>query len=304
MINLKLSVIIPCYNEALSVNEFYNTISEELKNEKLTYELIFINDGSTDDTINILKDINKKDKNIKIIDFSRNFGKESAMLAGLENASGDYISIIDADLQQEPRLLISMLQKLIKNPDYDVVCAYRENRYEESSLKSFLVPLFYKIINKVSDVSLLPGASDFRVFESNVKDAIISLKESKRFLKGIFSWVGFNTIYVPYTPLERKYGTSKWSIVSLIKYALNGIISFSVFPLSLIFIIGLMFLIIAILNLLTGQLSTRTIILLLSLILFFIGILSLYISRIYNNSLQRPNYIVKEKIGFTQKKDK
>lgn len=299
---MDLSVIVPCYNEYESLDNFYNEVTKVLKEEKLKYELIFVDDGSLDDTLLKLKEINEKDKNVKIIGFSRNFGKEAAMLAGLENASGKYVSIIDADMQQQPSFLLDMYKKLLDNNDYDVVCAYREKRNNESGLKTFLTPIFYRIINKISEVQLLPGASDFRVFKSSVKDAIISLKENNRFLKGMFSWVGFNTIYVPYEPDNRLYGESKWSIIKLIKYAVGGIVSFSTFPLTMAFIISLCMFLIALLNVVFGNLSIRTIIFFISLIGLMVGIISLYISRIYKNSLRRPNYIVKEKIGFKASK--
>lgn len=299
--SMKLSVIVPCYNEGLNINVFYEDMVKNLKENKLSYELIFVNDGSTDDTLEKLKDLSVKDKNVKIINFSRNFGKEAAMQAGLEKSSGSYISIIDADMQQKPSTLISMYNKLIENKEYDVVCAYRESRDDDSKIKAMIAPLFYKLINKVSNVNLVPGASDFRVFKKEVKDAIISLKENNRFLKGIFSWVGFNTIYVPYTPDVRLYGTSKWSLLKLVNYGLNGIISFSSFPLYLIFYIAIFYVLLALLNAIFNFFGYRTMIFLLALILISISTIGLYISKIYNNALKRPNYIIKELIGFNNK---
>ena len=212
---MKLSVVVPCYNEKDSLEEFYDSLTKKIKEEKISYELVMVDDGSVDDTLVKLTELSNKDKNVKVISFSRNFGKESAMLAGLEYAKGDYIAIMDADLQHTPEVLFNMYEKLISEPLYDVVCAYQENR-SESKLKKVLISLFYRINNKLSDVKMLPGASDFRIFKKSVKDAIISLPENNRFLKGIFSWVGFNTIYVPYTPEKRLHGTSKWSIYKLI----------------------------------------------------------------------------------------
>lgn len=295
---MNLSIIVPCYNECESIDEFYAEMINSLKEEKITYELIFIDDGSSDDTLIKLKEISKKNKNVKIISFSKNFGKEAAMLAGLENSSGKYISIIDADMQQLPKTLLEMYKKLIDNTEYDVVAAYREKRGNDGSLKTLLTPIFYRIMNKTSEVSLLPGASDFRVFKSCVKDAIISLPERSRFLKGMFSWVGFNTIYVPYEPDNRKYGESKWSLLNLIKYAIGGIVSFSIFPLAVVFIIGLFMFLIAFLNLLFNDLGIKTVIFFISLNGLMIGIISLYLIRMYKNSLSRPIYIIKEKIGF------
>lgn len=300
---MKLSVVVPCYNENESLNKFHEQITKELKDNKITYELIFVDDGSRDDTLNKLEVIAENDKCTKVIGFSRNFGKESAMLAGLENASGEYIAIMDADMQHSPKTLVEMYNKLLSEKDYDVVCAYRSNRKEESSLKRTLTSLFYRFNNIVSDVKLLPGASDFRVFRSCVKDAVISLPEKTRFLKGIFSWVGFNTIYVPYSPEKRLYGKSKWSLIKLLKYSLGGVISFSTKPVKGLFIIGLLIFLVGMLNfILMGNLSHRTIILFLSIIMLSIGIMALYISRIYSNILGRPCYIIRKKIGFTDKK--
>ena len=300
---MNLSVIVPCYNEVQSLIEFHDQISDVLKRNKIDYELIMVDDGSSDGTMETLKNLNKKDKRVKIISFSKNFGKESAMFAGLKNASGSYVAIMDADMQHSPSTLIEMYNKLINTPEYDVVCAYRENRNEEQSLKKVLTALFYKIINRISDVRLLPGAGDFRVFKKCVRDAIISLPEKTRFLKGIFSWVGFNTIYVPYTPEKRKFGNSKWSIIKLIKYSLGGIVSFSTLPVKSVFVIGILAFIVGFLNfILLGNLSHRTIIFLLSLVLLLLGIISLYVSRIYSNILNRPSYIIREQIGFNNKK--
>ena len=295
---MKLSVVVPCYNEKDSLEEFYDSLIKKMKEEKISYELVMVDDGSSDDTLNILKSLADKDKNVKVISFSRNFGKESAMLAGLEYAKGDYIAIMDADLQHTPEVLFNMYEKLISEPLYDVVCAYQENR-SESRLKKVLISLFYRINNKLSDVKMLPGASDFRIFKKSVKDAIISLTENNRFLKGIFSWVGFNTIYVPYTPEKRLHGTSKWSIYKLIKYSVDGLISFSNKPLRIIFIIGIISFVVGLVNfLLVGNLSHRTIILFLSFVLLFIAVIALYIIKMYNTILKRPNYIIKEKINL------
>ena len=300
---MKLSVVVPCYNEEKSVDEFYDSLTSDIKKEKITHEIIFINDGSTDDTSLKIKELNKKDKNVKLVSFSRNFGKEAAMLAGLESASGDYITIMDADLQHSPKVMIEMYNKLIEDPNYDCVCAYKSDRNDESALKRTLTAIFYRFNNMISDARLLPGASDFRVFKKCVKDAIISLPEKTRFLKGIFSWIGFNTIYIPYKPEERVYGRTKWSLIKLLRYSIGGIISFSTKPLKIISVISLIIFIIGILNFVfIGNLSFRTIILLISLMVFILGVISLYISRIYSNILGRPVYIIKEKIGFDNKK--
>lgn len=302
---MEISVVVPCYNEAPTILEFHKLLTESLKKENLTYELIMVDDGSEDDTMEKLRSITKKDKSVKVISFSRNFGKEAAMLAGLKHCNGKYVAIMDADLQHTPEVLLKMYDKLIKNPEYDVVASYKESRYDEKTIKRTLISLFYRINNFVSDVKLLPGASDFRIFKSAVKDAIVSLPEKTRFLKGIFAWVGFNTIYMPYTPSKREYGSSKWSIFKLIKYSLGGIISFSTKPIKGVFVIGLLCFIICLINfILMGYLSSRTIILLIGIVLLCLGVISLYISRIYSNLLGRPCYIIREKIGFEQKKVK
>lgn len=299
---MKLSVVVPCYNEGKSINEFYEKLKSELDEKKISHEIIMVNDGSEDDTNDFLISLNEKDKNVKIITFSRNFGKESAMFAGLKEAKGKYVAIMDADLQHTPQMLTQMYDKLIDEPKYDIVCAYKSNRKDEGSIKRTLTSIFYKINNKISEAKLLPGASDFRVFKASVKDAIVALPERKRFLKGIFSWVGFNTIYVPYMPEKRQYGTSKWSIIKLIKYSLSGIVSFSTFPLSFIFMLSIIIFIVGLINfILMGNLSHKTIILFESFIMLSIGMMSLYVSRIYKESLNRPCYIVKEKIGFNDK---
>lgn len=300
---MKLSVIVPCYNEGESLNEFYDAVSKRLELEKITHEFIMVDDGSSDNTMDVLRNLSSKDKCVKVISFSRNFGKEAAMYAGLKACSGEYVSIMDADLQHTPDTLIMMYNKLIQNKDYDIVASYKENREDESSIKRTLTSLFYRFNNMISNVKLLPGASDFRVFKSCVRDAIISLPEEERFLKGMFSWVGFNTIYVPYIPSKRLHGNSKWSLIKLIKYSLSGIISFSTKPNKFIFILGVITFLIGFLNfILFGSLANKTIILFLSFIMLSIGILSLYISRIYKRVLNRPCYIVKEKIGFNSKK--
>lgn len=302
---MEISVVVPCYNEAPTILEFHKLLTESLKKENLIYELIMVDDGSEDDTMEKLRSITKKDKSVKVISFSRNFGKEAAMLAGLKHCNGKYVAIMDADLQHTPEVLLKMYDKLIKNPEYDVVASYKESRYDEKTIKRTLISLFYRINNFVSDVKLLPGASDFRIFKSAVKDAIVSLPEKTRFLKGIFAWVGFNTIYMPYTPSKREYGSSKWSIFKLIKYSLGGIISFSTKPIKGVFVIGLLCFMICLINfILMGYLSSRTIILLIGIVLLCLGVISLYISRIYSNLLGRPCYIIREKIGFEQKKVK
>ncbi len=296
---MKLSVVVPCYNEGASLERFHDSLTEVLQKEKISYEIIMVDDGSTDDTIFKITELNKKDKNVKAISFSRNFGKESAMFAGLKYTSGDYIAIMDADMQHSPSKMVEMYKKLLEDPNYDSICAYKSNRKDESSIKKTLTATFYRFNNIVSDVKLLPGASDFRVFKKIVKDAIVALPEKTRFLKGIFSWVGFNTIYVPYTPEKRMFGKTKWSLTKLLRYSLGGIVSFSTIALKLMGVFSILIFIVGLLNfILLGNLSHRTILLFISILILWIGIIAVYISRIYSNILGRPCYIIKSEIGF------
>ena len=296
---MKLSIIVPCYNECETLDEFHSSLTALLIKEQIDYELIMVDDGSTDDTYIKIEDIHEKDKKVKAIRFSRNFGKESAMLAGLDYATGDYVAIMDADLQHTPETLLEMYSKLIENKEYDIVASYKDSRGDERAFKRALTALFYRVNNFISNVKLLPGASDFRVFKKCVRDAIVSLPEKERFLKGIFSWIGFNTMYVPYTPEKRKYGTSKWSVFKLIRYSISGIISFSNKPLRMIIKLAVLSLILGLVNfILLGSLGHKTIILLLSIMFVCIGIIALYVSRIYTNTLDRPAYIIKETIGI------
>ncbi len=296
---MKLSVVVPCYNEGASLEKFYNLLVKTLQNEKISYEIIMVDDGSFDDTIPKITELNKKDKNVKAISFSRNFGKESAMLAGLKYTSGDYIAIMDADMQHSPDKMIEMYRKLLEDPNYDSVCAYKSNRNDEGGIKRTLTALFYRFNNIISDVKLLPGAGDFRVFKKSVKDAIVALPEKTRFLKGIFTWVGFNTIYVPYTPEKRMFGKTKWSLIKLLRYSLGGIVSFSTMALKLMGAFSIPLFIVGLLNfILLGNLSHRTILLFISILILWLGIIAVYISRIYSNILGRPCYIIKKEIGF------
>lgn len=300
---MKLSVVVPCYNESASLERFHESLIEVLNEEKISYEIIMVDDGSYDVTMEKIRELNKKDKNVKALSFSRNFGKESAMLAGLTYANGDYVAIMDADMQHNPKTMIEMYKKLLEDPNYDSICAYKANRSDEGGAKRTLTALFYRINNIVSDAKLLPGASDFRVFKKSVKDAIISLPEKTRFLKGIFSWIGFNTIYIPYTPERRIYGKTKWSLSKLLRYSLGGIVSFSTTALKLLGILSIPLFVIGLINfLLVGNLSHRTILLFISIAILWLGIIAIYISRIYSNILGRPCYIVRESIGFDEKK--
>lgn len=302
---MQLSIIVPCYNEGANIEDFYNMTTNFLVEEKMKYELIMVDDGSSDNTMVKLKELSCKDRNVKVIGFSRNFGKEAAMLAGLKEASGEYVAIMDADMQHTVEDMFMLYNKLLDNKDYDVVCAYRQDRNDETSIKRTFTSIFYKLNNTVSYVKLLPGASDFRVFRASVKDAIISLPENNRFLKGIFSWIGFNTIYVPYTPKQRLNGTTNWSPFKLIKYSINGIISFSTKPLKFVSISFVLLFGIALLNfLLMGKLSDRTILLYLGILMLNLAIICLYLIKMYTKSLNRPIYIIKTRLGFDKKTTK
>ena len=236
---MKLSFVIPCYNEESNVKLIHDEIAKIFL-PLYKYEIIFVNDGSSDNTLKSLKEILKNSKTkIKVINFSRNFGKEAAIYAGLKEAKGDYISLIDADMQQDPKYVMEMVSFLDKNEEYDSVAMYQDKR-KEGKVLTFFKKSFYKLINKISDTKFQSNASDFRTFRKCVIKSVLELKEYYRFSKGIFSWVGYNTYYMPYTVKERATGTTKWSFKKLFKYALDGIISFTTAPLKMATYIGLM----------------------------------------------------------------
>jgi len=308
---MKLSVIIPCYNEEQNVSLFYEEFSKAFKDFKAQYELIFINDGSKDNTYLELKKLceGKKD-NIKVINFSRNFGKEAAMYAGLKESCGDYVSIIDADLQQRPEIILEMVKYLDENEDYDSVCAFQDTRSEGRVLK-FFKNSFYGLINRMTNIKFVRGASDFRTFRRSVCDAMIEMGEYNRFLKGIFSFVGFNTYYIPYKACERVNGTSKWNFKSLFKYAIDGIIAFTTSPLKLGIYLGSLMIIGAIVYLIVALLMKIkvTVMMLFFLLTMFsginllvLGVMCEYISRMYLEIKKRPIYIIKNKLQTGKKR--
>lgn len=312
---MKLSFVIPCYNEEDNVELIHNKISETFKKVKYDYEMIFINDGSKDKTIlNLRKLVKTSKENIKVIDFSKNFGKEAAIYAGLKESTGDLVSLIDADMQQDPKYVLEMVEFLDKNEDYDSVAMYQEKR-REGKVLSFFKKCFYKLINKISDTKFTSNASDFRTLKRNMVDAILSVKEYYRFSKGIFSWVGFNTYYMPYQVLDRANGTTKWSFKKLFKYALDGIISFTTAPLKMATYVGLfssfcsiVYLIVVIVQKLCfgidipGYATIITLILFLGgLQLFSLGIIGEYIARTYIEVKERPIYIAREVISNRSK---
>lgn len=304
----KLSIVIPCYNEELNIEPLYKEIYDTFKNRNEKLELIFINDGSKDMTMKELKKLlTKKTFDIKIISFSRNFGKDAAIYAGLETSTGDLVCIIDADLQQRPNLIIPMLEELESSDVYDSVCYYQENRIENKTL-AHLKSSFYKLMSKISDIEFVDGASDFRLFRRHVVTSILSLHESNRFSKGIFNWVGYNTKYLPYTPDARRYGKSSYNMWKLFMYALSGIMSFSTIPLQIATVGGilsaclcLLYILIVIFQKIFLTIDVPgyptllvTILFIGSLILCCLGIIGEYVARIYMETKKRPLYVEKE----------
>lgn len=306
----KLSIVVPCYNEEESIPIFYSAVSKVLaKMSKVVPEYWFINDGSSDNSLNEIKTISKSDENVHYISFSRNFGKEAAIYAGLQNATGNYVVLMDVDLQDPPSLLPKMY-KLIKSGKYDSVGCRRVDRTGESKFKSFLSDKFYFVINKISKTQIVAGARDYRMMTRQMVNAVLSMKEYSRFSKGIFSWVGFKTKYLEYHNVERVAGETDWTTWKLFKYAMNGIADFSQAPLNLavwigifsfaLSLIGILFIIIRkIMNPMSsvfGWASIVSIILLIGgLQLLCIGIIGRYIGKIYLQVKNRPVYIVKEK---------
>lgn len=305
---MKLSLIVPCYNEAENVELFQEETIKAFQGCGYSFEIIYVDDGSADATLHNLRKLHAGGKcPVKVISFSRNFGKEAGLYAGLQYASGDYISLIDADLQQRPEIVREMVQFLDENPDYDVVAAYQDRR-NEGKVLSFFKKSFYRIINKMSHVTLQPEASDFRTFRKSVRDSILTLGEYHRFSKGIFAWVGYKTHFIPYTACQRAFGTTKWSFKKLLNYAIEGIIGFSTAPLRLATFLGSISGIAAVLYLIAVVLQKlfwgidvpgyATIIVLIlffgSVQLFCIGIIGEYVGRIFEQSKNRPIYIAKE----------
>ena len=306
-----LSLIVPCYNEQEAL-PFFNKeickVAAEMKEQyNVDFEFLFVNDGSKDHTLDILREMASRDPRVKYISFSRNFGKESAIYAGLENASGDYISLIDADLQDPPALLLQMYE-LIQSGEYDCVGTRRVTRKGEPPIRSFFARCFYRIINNISNIDVVDGARDFRLMTRQMADSILSLREYNRFSKGIFGWVGFRTKWLEYENVERVAGSTKWSFWKLFLYSLDGIAAFSTTPLSIASAFGMLFLFIAFVLILiiiwktlvfgepvAGYPSTMCVMFFRGgLQLFSIGILGQYLSKAYLEVKRRPIYIVQE----------
>ncbi len=314
-----ISLVIPCYNEEKNIQAFFYRCQEVFEDfeENIVIEYIFVNDGSTDQTYEKIKEVsfNNKDKKIIGINFSRNFGKEAAMLAGLKKASGNYITVIDADLQQDPKYVLQMVKFLENNDEYDAVACYQDTR-KESKLLIACKSMFYTFINKISDTHFERNASDFRTFRKYVVDSIVELKEYYRFSKGIFSWVGYETYYMPYDVKDRNAGTSSWNFKKLLLYAIDGFVSFTTAPLRVATYIGMIaalisivYMIIVIVQKLVVGISISGYATIVCLILFIggiqmilLGIIGEYLARTYIETKQRPIYIVKDVIEYEKDK--
>lgn len=310
---MKLSLVVPCYNEEGNVEKFFDTVNEVFAGKVEDYEFVFVNDGSTDGTRQNLKKLyNSKNSknNIQVLTFSRNFGKEAAIFAGLSNAKGDIICLIDADLQQRPEVVLEMLDVMNGDEDIDCVTAYQDER-KENKVVSFAKSAFYKTINKMSEVDFVNGASDFRLFKRPVADAILKMTEYHRFSKGLFSYVGFNTEYIPYTVAERESGETKWGTKKLVKYAFEGIFAFSVKPLKISMSVGVLFVLLSVCGFITaiflGTAAVSTVLIISSLflvggmILLCLGIVGEYLSKMYVQGKDRPIYILKEHLDNEEK---
>ena len=304
----KLSVIVPCYNEAPVIKTFYGTLIEVLdKMEDIEPEILFIDDGSRDNTLEIVKELSEHNKDVSYISLSRNFGKEAAMYAGLQNSTGDYVVIMDADLQDPPSLLPEMLSA-IENEGFDCVGSRRVDRKGEPPIRSFFARMFYKLINRLSDADIVDGARDFQMMSRKVVDAILSMKEYNRFSKGIFGWVGFKKKWLEYENIERAAGETKWNFWKLFIYAIHGIIAFSTAPLVIASFCGIFCCMIAFIMLVliiiktlifgdptSGWPSLACIIFLLSGIqMFCIGVVGQYLAKTYLETKNRPIYIIGE----------
>lgn len=309
---MKISLIVPCYNEEDALPFFYEEACRVMSETGFDYELIFVNDGSSDGTLKILKEYAEKDAHATYLSFSRNFGKEAAMYAGFCNADGDYVAVMDADMQDPPSLLPQMI-KILETGEYDSVATRRVTRAGEPPIRSWFARKFYKIINRISDVDVVDGARDFRLMRKEMVEAIVEMSESNRFSKGIFGWVGFRTYWLPFENVERVAGETKWNFWKLFKYAIDGIINFSQAPLDIASWFGLVMTIVSVLVMLfiivrrlmfgdpvAGWASTICIILFVGGVqTFCIGIMGQYIAKTYLEVKRRPHFIVSD----TNRKD-
>jgi len=303
-----ITLIVPCYNEQESLPTFYeeaNKVTKRMKN--VDFEFLFVNDGSKDDTLNIIRDLSKKDKRVRYISFSRNFGKEAGMYAGLENSKGDYVANMDADMQDPPEMIEKMYQD-IKEEGYDCIALCSPSHRDYSLIRKFFTNCWYKLIGKISSTPQVPGARDFRLMKRKMVDSIVNMKEYNRYSKGLFSFVGFNTKWIEYETPERTAGISKFNFWKLFKYALEGILAFSTMPLVISAFVGIIFCLIAFIAIIViiiktiafgdpvgGWPSLACIIIFVSGVqLFFLGIIGMYLSKTYLEIKQRPIYIIKE----------
>lgn len=316
-----ISVVVPCYNEQEVLPMFYEEITKvtdgmKKENPELEFEYLFINDGSKDRTLEIFRELAAKDKRVRYISFSRNFGKESGIYAGLKNSKGDYVVVMDADLQHPPAFLPQMYN-YVKDGEYDCATTRRISRQGESKVRSYFARMFYKIMNKISDTEIVDGAQDFRFMTRQMVDAVLSMSEYNRFSKGIFSWVGFRVKYMPYENVERPAGTTSWSFWGLFKYSLEGIMAFSTFPLAISIFMGVLCLILSMIIFMAGivisAVSDRkfsgfagiaTAFAIGGIQLGCMGIMGQYISKMYLEVKNRPVYIAGETDEDFRKKDK
>ncbi|WP_312251193.1 glycosyltransferase family 2 protein [Streptococcus parasuis] len=304
-----ISVIVPCFNEEETIHYFYQAMEKVRIKMNEEFEYIFVNDGSKDSTLSILRSLSVQDRSVSYLSFSRNFGKEAALFAGLEVANGHLVTVMDADLQDPPEMLMEMKQMLDDNSDLDCVGTRRVSRDGEPLIRSFFATLFYKLMNKISQVEVVDGVRDFCLMRRHMVDAILSVSEYNRFSKGLFSWVGFNTEYLPYKNVERVAGETSWSLWKLLSYSIEGIINFSDTPLNIAsytgfftFLLSLVLMVFVVIKTLVfgdptiGWPSTICIILFLGgLQLMTIGILGKYLAKIFLETKKRPIYIVKER---------
>ena len=312
-----ITLIVPCYNEQESLPIFYKEVTAVVQKIKSDYELLFINDGSRDDTLTILRSLAKKDSHVTYLSFSRNFGKEAAMYAGFCNARGEYVAVMDADMQDPPSLLPKMLE-ILESGEYASVATRRADRKGEPPIRSWFARKFYHIINKISDADIVDGARDFRLMKREMVDAIVSMSEYNRFSKGIFGWIGFRTYWLPYENVERVAGETKWNFWKLFKYAIDGIINFSQAPLSIASWFGIFMTFCSFLLLfgivirkamfgdpVAGWASTVCVIIFIGGIqLFCLGIMGQYIAKTYLETKHRAHFIISETNGEDVKKVK
>lgn len=306
---MTISVIVPCFNEEESIPLFHEAMEAVKYQIRDQFEYIFVNDGSTDQTLAVLRELSSRCSDVHYLSFSRNFGKEAALYAGLQEASGEFVTVMDVDLQDPPELLVEMKAMLDSNPELDCVGTRRTTREGEPPIRSFFANLFYKLINKISQVEMVDGARDFRLMRSQMVEAILEVSEYNRFSKGIFAWVGFNTEYLEYKNVERVAGKTSWNFWSLFNYSLEGIVNFSDAPLNIAFLGGILswilaFILMAVIIIRTlvfgdptsGWPSLMTVILLIGgFQLLTIGILGKYIGKIFMETKKRPVYVIKEK---------